>query len=188
MNRAHAEAYNERKDAEEARHKRKNLECDELEKRRLQQRYDGLLVEASPSPSLLESSSDDDESEVRRGTLDRLPGVRGTALGASASRLMSPGGGGEDTLGSVIARPGAKANTPEARPLGKRAVSPVGSTAEVEQAVAGATQLPPQRVEGAPESGEGRPAPADTEAMPPLPPPSLLRRDAVPKRLCPRSR
>ena len=33
-NRAHAEAYKERKDAEEARHKRKSLEHDELEKRR----------------------------------------------------------------------------------------------------------------------------------------------------------
>ena len=31
-NRAHAKAYKERKDTEEARHKRKSLECDELEK------------------------------------------------------------------------------------------------------------------------------------------------------------
>ncbi|XP_066320445.1 uncharacterized protein [Miscanthus floridulus] len=38
---------------------------------------------------------------------------------------------------------------------------------EVEQAAVGATQLPPQRVEGALESGEDRPAPADTEAVPP---------------------
>ncbi|XP_066309687.1 uncharacterized protein [Miscanthus floridulus] len=71
---------------------------------------------------------------------------------------------------------------PEVRALGKRAVSPVGSMAEVEQAVVGVTQLPPQRVEGAPESGEGRPAPADTEAVPPPPPPPLQRRVVVPKR------
>jgi hypothetical protein len=41
-NRAHAEVYKERKDAEEARRKRKSLERDELEKRRRQQRHDGL--------------------------------------------------------------------------------------------------------------------------------------------------
>ena len=35
-NRAHAEAYKERKDAEEARCKRKSLERDELKKRRRQ--------------------------------------------------------------------------------------------------------------------------------------------------------
>jgi len=35
-NRARAEAYKERKDAEEARRKRKSLERDELEKRRRQ--------------------------------------------------------------------------------------------------------------------------------------------------------
>ena len=35
-NRAHAEAYKERKDAEEARRKRKSLERDEIEKRRRQ--------------------------------------------------------------------------------------------------------------------------------------------------------
>ena len=60
--------------------------------------------------------------------------------------------------------------------------------AEVEQAAARAMQLPPQRVEGVLESGEGWPAPADTEAVPPPPPPPLQRRDVVPKRLCPRSR
>jgi len=36
VNRAHAEAYKERKDAEEARRKRKNLEHEELEKHRRQ--------------------------------------------------------------------------------------------------------------------------------------------------------
>ncbi|XP_066381633.1 uncharacterized protein [Miscanthus floridulus] len=48
------------------------------------------------------------------------------------------------------------ADTPEARELGKHVVSPVASTAEVEQVAAGATQLPPQRIEGVPESGDGR--------------------------------
>ena len=134
MNRAHAEAQKKRKNAEEAKRKRKNLEHEELEKRRRQQRHDGLPVEASPSPSLSQSSSDDDESKVRRGTLDHLPDVRGTALGASASSPAFLGGGGEDASGPVIARPRAEADTPKARALGKRAVSPVGSMVEVEQA------------------------------------------------------
>ena len=166
-NRAHAKAYKERKDAEEARCKRKSLERDELEKRRRQQRHDGLPKEPSPSPSSTDSSSDDDESEAGRGPLDHLPDVRGMMLGVSASGLVSPGlggedasgladtpearalasglaslgGGGEDASGLATARPRAEADTPEAQALGKRAVSPVGSTAKVEQAVAGATQL-----------------------------------------------
>ena len=140
-------------------------------------------MEASPSLSLsTNSSGEDDESEVGRGPLDHLPDV-----GASARGPASPGGG-EDASGTVIARPEAEADTPEARALGKRAVSPVGSMVEVEQAVVGATYLPLQRVEGASESGEGQPAPADMEAVTPPPPPPLQRRDAVPKRLCPRSR
>ena len=99
------------------------------------------------------------------------------------------GGGGEDALGLAIACPGAEANTPEAQALGKRAVSLMGSTVEVERAMVGATQQPLQRVEGASESGEGRPAPADTGAMPPPPPPPLQRmRGAVQKLLCPHSR
>ena len=131
-------------------------------------------------PSLSADSSGED---------DDIPDIRGTAFGASASSLAFPRGGGEDTSGSAIARLGAEADTPEARALGKRAISPVGSTVEVEQAAAGATQPPPQRVKGAPEPSEGWPAPADTEAVPPpLPPPLQRRRDAVPKRLCPRSR
>ena len=146
-------------------------------------------MESSPSPSLSASSSDDDESEVGRGTLDHLPDVRGMAPEVLASSPVFPGGGGEDALGPVIARPGAEADTPKARALGKRAVSSVGSTVEVEQAAAGVTQPPPQRVEGAPEFSEGRPAPVDTEAVPPPPPPPLQRRrDAVPKQLYPRSR
>jgi len=135
------------------------------------------------------SSDDDDESEAGRGPLDHLPDVRETVPGASASGLTSPGGGGEGASGLAIARPGAEADTPEPRASGKRAISPMGSTAEVERAMAGAIQLPPQRDEGASESSEGRPAPADTEVVPQPPPPPLQRtRGAVPKRLCPRSR
>ncbi|XP_066392786.1 uncharacterized protein [Miscanthus floridulus] len=86
----------------------------------------------------------------------------------------------------MITRPRAKANTPKARALGKCAVSPVGSTAEVEQAAARAMQPPLQRVKGASESSEGWPAPADMGAMPsPLPPPLQRTRDAVRKLLCP---
>ena len=88
----------------------------------------------------------------------------------------------------AIVRPRSEAVTPEARALGKRAVSPVGSTTKVGQAMAGATQPSPQRIEGALESGGGRPAPVDTEAMPLPPPPPLLRWVAVPKRLHPRLR
>ncbi|XP_066361089.1 basal body protein 10-like [Miscanthus floridulus] len=165
--------------AEEAKCKRKNLEHEELEKHCQQQRHDGLPVKSSPSPSLLDSSSDDDKSEAGRGTLDHLPDVGGMAPGASMSNPAFPGRGGEDALRPVIARPGAEADMPEARALGRRAVSPVGSTVEVERAAARAMQLPPQRVEGAPKHGEGRPAPADTEAVPLPPPlPLLRRRDA----------
>ncbi|XP_066333714.1 uncharacterized protein [Miscanthus floridulus] len=71
------------------------------------------------------------------------------------------GGGGEDASGLAIARPRAEANTPETWVLGKRIVSLMGSTAEVERATVGATQQPLRRVEGASESGEGRPAPVD---------------------------
>ena len=137
----------------------------------------------------MDSSSDDDESEAGRGPLDHLPNVRETALGASVSGPVSPGGGGEGASGLAIARPGAEADTPKTRALGKRTVSPMGLMAKVERATAGATQQPSQRVEGASESGVGRPAPADTGAVPPQPPLPLQRmRDVVWKLLCPRSR
>ena len=111
------------------------------------------------------------------------------APGVSASGPAPLGGGGGDASGLAIARPRAEADTPEARALGKRAVSPRDPTVEVERATAGAIQPPPQRDGGASESGEGQPAPADTEVVPPPPPPPLQRtRGAVPKRLCPRSR
>ena len=100
-------------------------------------------MEASPSLSLsADSSGEDDESEVGRGPLDHLPDVGRTALGASASSPAFLGGGGEDASGPAITCPRAKADAPEARALGKRAVSSVGSMAEVEQATARATQPP----------------------------------------------
>ncbi|XP_066385393.1 pre-mRNA-processing ATP-dependent RNA helicase prp5-like [Miscanthus floridulus] len=148
-NRAHVEVYKERKDAEEARRKRKSLKRDELEKRRREQRHDGLPVEPSPSSSSMDFSSDDGESEAGRGPLDDLPDVRETAPRASATGLVSLGGGGEDASRLAIAHPGAEADTPEIRVSGKRAISPMGSTTEVERATAGVTQPPPQRVEGA---------------------------------------
>jgi hypothetical protein len=92
-NRALAEAHKERKDADEARRKRKSLERDELEKRRRRQRLEGLPEEPSPSSSSMEFSSDDDESEVGRGPLDHLPDVRETVPGASASGPAAPGEG-----------------------------------------------------------------------------------------------
>ncbi|XP_066384925.1 uncharacterized protein [Miscanthus floridulus] len=98
-------------------------------------------------------------------------------LGASAGGPASQGGGEDGDSGQMSARPAAETDTPETRALGKHAVSPLGSTAEVEQAAAG---LAPPRVERALESGEGRPASADTGAAPP---PPLQRRDVVKKRL-----
>ena len=157
VNRAHAEAQKKKKDAEEAKRKRKNLKREQLEKHRRQQRQDGLPVEASPTPSLsVDSSDEDDETERGRGPLDHLPDVGETALGASASSPVFPGGGGEGASGSAITHPGSEADAPEVRALGKRAVSPVGLMAEVGQATAGAMQLSPQRIEGALESGGDR--------------------------------
>ena len=56
---------------------------------------------------------------------------------------------------------------------------------EVEQAMPGAAQLSPWTVKGMLGSYGDQPVPADTEAVPPL---SLQRRDAMQKRLLPRSR
>ena len=89
------------------------------------------------------SSDDDNESEAGRGPQDHLPDIRETVPGASASGLTSPGGGGEGASGLAIARPRAEADMPEARALGKCAVSPRDSMAEVERATAGATEPPP---------------------------------------------
>ena len=74
----------------------------------------------------MDASNGDDEDERGRDPLDHLPDVEETVL---------PGGGGA-TSGSAIAYLGAEADTPEKRPLGKRAVSPVGSTAAVVQVAA----------------------------------------------------
>ncbi|XP_066384658.1 uncharacterized protein [Miscanthus floridulus] len=121
------------------------------------------------------------------GPLDHLPDIGEIVPGASTSSTTLLGGGGGATPGSAIARLGAEADTPKMWALGKRAVSPVGSTAAMEQVAAGATQLPPQRTEGALGSIEDRPAPADIEAVPLPPPPPLQTRVAVPKRLQPHS-
>ena len=101
-------------------------------------------MELSPSPSLSEDSLDEDDGIGRgRGPLDHLLDVGETALGVLASSPVFPGGGGDGGPGSVIAHPASEANTPEVRALGKRAFSLVGSSAVVEQAAVGATQLPP---------------------------------------------
>ena len=146
-------------------------------------------MEESPSPSLLTEASDgDDEGEGGRGPLDHLPDVVEVVPGAMASSSALPGGGGEADPGSAVVRSRAEADTLEARALGKRAVSPVGSAAVVEQVAVEATPPPPQRTEGVPGSIEDRPAPMDTEATPLPPPPPLRTRFAVAKRLPPRSR
>ena len=175
INRAHTEAQKKWKDAKAAKRTKQILALEKLDERRRQQRKDGLPLEESPSPSLSTDASDrDDEGERGRGPLYYLPDVEETAPGASASSPVLPGGGGGDsTPGSVIAHPASEADMPELQALGKRAVSPSGSTVVTEQATAGATQLPPQGVEGAPESDEGRLAPMDAGAVPPPPPRSL---------------
>ena len=189
INRAHADAQKTRKDAKTAKHTRQILTREGLDQRRRQQRKDGLPLEESPSLSLSTEASDgDDEGKGGRGPLDHLPDVVEVVPRALASSPAPPGGGGEADPGPAVARSGAEADTPEARALGKRAVSPVGSAAVVVQVAVEAMPLPQQRTEGAPGSPEDRPAPMDTEAMP-LPPPSPLRtRFAVAKRLPPRSR
>ena len=184
--RAYAKAQ-KKKDAKEARRNKKILEHEAREKRRRRQRQDGLPVELSPSPSLSEDS-EDDRFERGQGPLDHLPDVGETAPGASASSPSFPGAGGDGAPWSTIAHPTSEADMPELRALGKRAVSPSGSTVVTEQATAGATQLPPQGVEGASEPDEGRPTPVDAGAVPPPPPPPLQRRVTVPKRLQPCSR
>ncbi|XP_066333926.1 uncharacterized protein [Miscanthus floridulus] len=188
INRAHAEAQKKRKDTKAARRTKQILAREKLDERRQQERKDSLPLEESPSPSLSTDASDgDDEGEVGRGPLDHLPDIGETVPRASASSLALPGGGGGAVPGSAVARPGAEADTPEARALGKRAVSPVGSTAVVEQVAAGAMQPPPRRTEGAPGPIGDRPAPADAEATPLPPAPPLQTWFAVPKRLQPRS-
>ncbi|XP_066384745.1 uncharacterized protein [Miscanthus floridulus] len=77
-----------------------------------------------------------------RGPLDHLPDIGEMVPKASTNSPTLLGGGGGAVPGSAIARPGAEANTPEARALGKHVVSLVGSTAAAEQVAAGATQPP----------------------------------------------
>jgi len=162
---------------------------EELDKRRRQQWKDGLPLEESPSTSLSTEALDgDDKVEGGRGPLDHLPDVVEVAPRVSASSPAPPGRGGEADPGPAVARSGAEANTPEARALGKRAVSPVGSAAVVEQVAVEATPPPLQRTEGAPRSAEDRPASMDTEATPLPPPPPLRMRFAMAKRVPPRSR
>ena len=82
----------------------------------------------------MDASDGDDEGERGRDPLDHLLDVEETVL---------PGGGGGAASGSAIARLGAEADTPEERALGKRVVSPVGSTTAVVQVAAELTQLLP---------------------------------------------
>ena len=134
-------------------------------------------MEESPSTSLsMEASDGDDGSEVGGGPLDHVPDIVEVVPGAMASSSAPPGGGGEADPGPAVARSGAEADTPEARALGKRTVSPVGSAVVVEWVAAEATPPALQRIEGAPGSAEDRPASMDTEATPlPLPPPLRVR-------------
>ena len=149
INRAHADAQKKRKDAKVAKRTKQILAREELDKHRRQQRKDGLPLEESLSTSLSTEASDrDDKSEVGRGPLDHLPDVVEVVPGAMASSPALPGGGGETDPGSAVVHSGAEADTLEARALGKRAVSPVGSMVMVEPVAAEATQPPLQRTNG----------------------------------------
>jgi len=144
INRVHADAQKKRKDAKAAKCTKQILAREELDKRRRQQWKDGLPLEESPSMSLSTEASDgDDGSKVGRGPLDHLPDVVEVVPGAMASSPALLGEGGDADPGSAVVRSGAEADTPEARALGKRAVSPVGSAAVVEQVAVEATPPPP---------------------------------------------
>ena len=166
VNRAYAEEQKKKKDAKVARRTKRILEREKLDARRRQQRLDGLPLESSPSVSVPGSSGDVGTVEEGKGTLDHLPDVREVATGVSL----------------VDVRLVVEGDTPETR-----AVSPVGSAEEVEQATLGAAQLSLRTVVGVPGSGGDQPVPADIEAVPPPLSPPLQRRDAIQKRLCPRS-
>ena len=92
----------------------------------------------------MEASDGDDGSKVGRGPLDHLPDIVEVVPRVMASSPVLLGGGGEADLGSAVVR--SEADTPEARVLGKHAVSPVGSAAVVERVAAEATPPPPLRV------------------------------------------
>ena len=128
-------------------------------------------MEPSPSSSVSDSSGDGGGREVGTACLEHLPDIREMVPRAPARSLTLLGGGG--VPGPVAARPEAEADTPEARVSEERAVSPMGSTVEVERATVGATPLSPRRVEEVPGSGGGQLAPVDTEAVLLLPPPPL---------------
>jgi len=65
INRAHADAQKKQKDTKAVKRTKQILAHEELDKRRRQQRKDGLPLEESPSTSLsMEASDGDDGSEV----------------------------------------------------------------------------------------------------------------------------
>ncbi|XP_066316505.1 pre-mRNA-processing factor 19-like [Miscanthus floridulus] len=143
-NRTHADAQKRRKDTKAAKRTKHILAREELDKRHRQQRKDGLPLEESSSTSLSTEASDgDDKIEGGQGPLDHLPDVVEVAPGVSASSPAPPGRGGEADPGPAVARSRAEADTPEARALGKRTVSPVGSVAVVKPVAVEATPPPP---------------------------------------------
>ena len=144
INRAHADAQKKRKDAKAAKRTKHILAREALEKRRRQQRKDGLPLEESPSTSLSTEASDgNDKGEGGRGPLDHLPDVEEVAPGASVSSPAPPGRGEEAHPGPAVAPSGAEADTPEARALGNRAVSPVSSAVAAEPVAVEATPPAP---------------------------------------------
>ena len=152
VNRAYVEEQKKKKDTKVARLTKRILEREKLDARHRQQRLDGLPLESSPSLSASRSSGDTSAVEEGNGTLDHLPDIREVATGVSLVDVCL-----------VV-----EGDTPKTR-----AVSPVGSAEGVAQATPGTAQPSPWTVEGVPGSGRDQLVPADTEAVPSTPPPSL---------------
>ncbi|XP_066358215.1 uncharacterized protein [Miscanthus floridulus] len=97
INRAHADAQKKQKDAKVAKRTKKILAREELDKRRRQQRKDGLLLEESLSPSLLMEAVDrDDEGEVAEVQAALQHGA--ASARADPKEPTTPGGAAEVAL------------------------------------------------------------------------------------------
>ena len=113
INHAHVDVQKRRKDAKAAKRMKHLLVREALDKRRHQQRKDGLPLEESPSTSLSTEASDgNDKDEGGRGPLDHLPDVVEVAPGVSVSIPAPPGRGGEADPGRRLPAPGPRPTRP----------------------------------------------------------------------------
>ena len=113
INRAHADAQKKRKDAKAAKRTKHILAREALDKRRRQQRKDGLPLEESPSTSLsMEASDGNDKGEGGRGPLDHLPDVVEVAPEVSASSPRPREGEEKRTRGRQLPALGPRPTRP----------------------------------------------------------------------------